>query len=69
MISCDDVLFFVDVVKAGSFNKAAVALNTTQATISRRIQSLEETTQQQLLIRNSRGFTLSHKQITCPLFL
>lgn len=59
MISCDDVLFFVDVVKAGSFNKAAVALNTTQATISRRIQSLEEATQQQLLIRNSRGFTLS----------
>lgn len=59
MISCDDILFFVDVVKAGSFNKAAVALNTTQATISRRIQSLEEATQQQLLIRNPRGFTLS----------
>lgn len=59
MISCDDILFFVDVVKAGSFNKAAVALNTTQATISRRNQSLEEATQQQLLIRNPRGFTLS----------
>lgn len=59
MISCDDVLFFVDVVKSGSFNKASVALNTTQATISRRIQSLEEATQQQLLIRNPRGFTLS----------
>lgn len=59
MTSCDDILFFIDVVKAGSFNKAALDLDTTQATISRRIQSLEENIQQQLLIRNSRGFTLS----------
>jgi len=59
MISCDDILFFIEVVKAGSFNKAAVTLNMTQATISRRIQSLETGIQQQLLIRNSRGFILS----------
>jgi len=59
MISCDDILFFTEVVKAGSFSKAATILNTTQATISRRIQSLEEDVQQQLLVRNPRGFTLS----------
>lgn len=50
---------FVAVSDAGSYTKAAAALNTSQPTLSRHVQSLEKELGQRLLERNGRGVRLT----------
>jgi LysR family nitrogen assimilation transcriptional regulator len=47
--------FFVHVVDAASFSRAALALNVAQSTLSRQIALLEAETGQRLLVRTGRG--------------
>jgi LysR family nitrogen assimilation transcriptional regulator len=47
--------YFVSVVDAGSFSRAAVALNLAQPTLSRQIALLEADLGQRLLVRTGRG--------------
>lgn len=51
----DDIFLFVKLINIGSFSRLAKTLNTTQGTVSRRIQNLEEHLHLQLIRRNSRG--------------
>ncbi len=51
----DDIFLFVKLINIGSFSGLAKTLNTTQGTVSRRIQNLEEHLHLQLIRRNSRG--------------
>jgi len=46
---------FLDVVETGNLNKAAERLNVTQSTVSARLDSLEQTLGQALLVRSRRG--------------
>jgi DNA-binding transcriptional LysR family regulator len=46
---------FLDVVETGNLNKAAERLNVTPSTVSARLDSLEETLGQALLVRSRRG--------------
>ncbi len=64
----NDIIIFIQVVETGSFTKAALKLNTTQATVSRRIKELETTLGGALVIRDTRtlditplGMDLYHK--------
>lgn len=50
----DDIFLFVKLINVGTFSGLAKALNTTQGTISKRIQRLEEQLNLQLIHRNSR---------------
>lgn len=50
---------FVEVVEAGSINKAAEILYVSQPSLSRSLHALEEEMGKELLIRTSRGVTLS----------
>ena len=50
---------FADVVQSGSINKASEQLYITQPSLSRSIKSLEDEMGKPLLIRNSRGVTLT----------
>ncbi|OCQ24066.1 LysR family transcriptional regulator [Pseudoalteromonas luteoviolacea] len=50
---------FIRVVETGSFSAVAVELNTNQATISKRIASLENKLGTKLLVRGSRKHTLT----------
>ena len=50
----DDIFLFVKLVNVGTFSGLAKSLNTTQGTISKRIQKLEEQLNLQLIHRNSR---------------
>ena len=54
-IKLHDLHVLMAVVQAGSMNKAAVALNTTQSAVSRSITELERTMGVRLLDRNTRG--------------
>ena len=47
--------YFVGVVEAGSFSRAAVALNLAQPTLSRQIALLEADLGQRLFVRTGRG--------------
>jgi len=49
--------YFVGVVDAGSFSRAAVALNLAQPTLSRQVGLLETELGQRLLVRTGRGAT------------
>jgi len=49
--------YFVQVVDAASFSRAALALNVAQSTLSRQIALLEAETGQRLLVRTGRGAT------------
>ncbi|TXI92208.1 MAG: LysR family transcriptional regulator [Neisseriales bacterium] len=50
----DDIFLFVKLVNVGTFSGLAKSLNTTQGTVSKRIQKLEDQLNLQLLHRNSR---------------
>ena len=52
----DDLLMFVNLVEIGSFTATAKKYNTSQATISRKIQNLEQQLGLSLINRNSRNF-------------
>lgn len=54
-LNYDDIFLFIKLVKVGSYSGLAKSLHTTQATISRRIQNLEENLHLQLIRRNQRG--------------
>ena len=49
--------FFVEIVKAGSLNKAAQRLNITQPALSRRIRALESEIGSELFVRHRTGMT------------
>ncbi|WP_432463755.1 LysR family transcriptional regulator [Agarivorans sp. QJM3NY_33] len=53
------LLIFVEVANQRSFTKAANKLGLSKSAISQQIKRLEETTGQQLLIRNTRGLVLT----------
>jgi DNA-binding transcriptional LysR family regulator len=55
----DDIALFVALVEAGSFVQAAKNLKITQATVSRRLQALEERLGVSLANRNTRNFELT----------
>jgi DNA-binding transcriptional LysR family regulator len=50
---------FLEIVKTGSFVRAAASLNVTQTTVSARIRVLEEQLDRQLFIRNKAGARLT----------
>jgi DNA-binding transcriptional LysR family regulator len=54
-ISWDDFRIFLEVVRVGSFNRAAVRLNMSQATVSRRLVRLETAIHVRLFDRDRRG--------------
>ena len=51
----NDVFLFIRLIKLGTFTALANSMNVSQSTVSRRIQSLEESLNMKLLKRNSRG--------------
>lgn len=53
------LLIFVEVAKKRSFTAAAKKLGLSKSTISQQIKRLEESIEQQLLIRNTRGVVLT----------
>jgi len=55
----DDLLMFIKLATLGSFSQTAKYYNTSQPTITRRIQSLEQNLGIQLLKRNTRNFELT----------
>jgi DNA-binding transcriptional LysR family regulator len=57
----DDLNIFVKVAEVANYSKAATLLNTSQATITRRIQSLELELGLSLVKRNSRTFELTEQ--------
>ena len=50
---------FLEIVKTGSFVRAAASLNVTQTTVSARIRVLEEQLDRQLFVRNKAGARLT----------
>lgn len=52
----NDLFLFIKLIKLGSFTALAESMNTSQATVSRRIKQLEESLGINLMRRNSRGF-------------
>lgn len=57
----DDFRIFVEVTRQGSFNKAAVRLNMTQPTVSRRLARLEKAVGVRLFDRDRRGPRLTYE--------
>jgi DNA-binding transcriptional LysR family regulator len=55
----DDFLLFVEVARRGSFSQTAKALRITSPTLSKRISTLEGRLGNSLLIRSSRGLSLT----------
>jgi DNA-binding transcriptional LysR family regulator len=55
----DDIALFVKLVDVGSFSQVAKLTNSTQATISRRIQNLEADLGVVVLKRNQRGLVMT----------
>src|SRR2546425_4750985 len=51
--------YFVAVAEAGSFSRAAAALNMTQPSLSRQVQLLEDEFGQRLMERHGRGIELT----------
>ncbi|MBV9062151.1 MAG: LysR family transcriptional regulator [Alphaproteobacteria bacterium] len=54
-IDWDDFRVFLEVVRTGSFNRAAMKLKMTQPTVSRRLQRLEEAINVRLFDRDRKG--------------
>lgn len=59
MITLKQFKYFVEVVEAGSFSRAAEKLYIAQSALSRQIKELEDELQTQLLARDSRHFELT----------
>jgi LysR family transcriptional regulator AphB len=57
----DDLNIFIKVAEVANYSKAAIMLKTSQATITRRLQSLEQELGVNLIKRNSRTFELTDK--------
>lgn len=57
----DDFRVFLEVVRYGSFNRAAVKLNMTQPTVSRRLMRLEKAIGMRLFERDRRGPRLTQE--------
>lgn len=57
----DDLNIFVALVEGGSFSSAAKHLQTTQATVSRRLKALEDSLEITLITRNSRNFEITSR--------
>ncbi len=55
----DDVRIFLSVAEHGSFRKAAIAANVRHTTLSRRIESLEDSVGAKLFTRGKRGLSLT----------
>src|SRR5438552_733889 len=55
----EDLNAFVKVVEHGSFSKAAIDLSIAQSALSKRVQRLEAKLGAALLVRRSRGVTLT----------
>ena len=55
----DDLLLFIEVANRSSFSKTAEDLSLNPATLSKRISALEEQMGQTMLVRSSRGVTLT----------
>lgn len=55
----NDISIFMAIVEAGSFSQAAKNLKISQATVSRRLQILEQELRITLVIRNTRNFEIS----------
>ncbi len=53
------LIIFVEVAKKRSFSEAAKQLGLSKSAVSQQIKRLEETTGQQLLVRNTRGVVLT----------
>ncbi|MBN8748727.1 LysR family transcriptional regulator [Variovorax sp.] len=60
LIDSRRLFYFSQVAKMGSFTAAEAALDLAQSTLSRQIQLLEEELGAPLLLRESRGVTLTH---------
>jgi DNA-binding transcriptional LysR family regulator len=54
-----DAMLFVDVVKAGSFTRAALLMSSSKSQISRRIAQLEQRLNVQLFMRTQQGLQLT----------
>lgn len=59
MISLKQFKYFVEIVEAGSYSRAAEKLYIAQSALSRQIKELEDELQTQLLTRDSRQFELT----------
>ncbi|MGH6873021.1 MAG: LysR family transcriptional regulator [Rhizomicrobium sp.] len=59
-VDWDDFRVFLEVVRSGSFNRAANKLKMTQPTVSRRLQRLEKAIGVRLFDRDRRGPRLTH---------
>ncbi len=59
LVDWDDFRVFLEIVRAGSFNRAATKLQMTQPTVSRRMVRLEQTIGVKLFERDRRGPTLT----------
>ncbi len=57
----DTVALFIKLVEIGNYTKAATLLNTSQATLSRKIQTLEQELGVDLVRRNNRVFELTEQ--------
>ena len=57
----DTVALFIKLVEIGNYTKAATLLNTSQATLSRKIQGLEQELGVDLVRRNNRVFELTEQ--------
>lgn len=59
LMNWDDTRFFLALARSGTLRKAAMELHVDQATVGRRIQSLEESLNSKLFIRTPKYFSLS----------
>lgn len=59
MISLKQFKYFVEIVEAGSYSRAAEKLYVAQSALSRQIKELEDELQTQLLTRDSRHITMT----------
>jgi DNA-binding transcriptional LysR family regulator len=59
MLDLNEIYFFVEVVRAGSFAEAARRLGMPATTISRRVQQLEGELKSRLILRTTRKLTLT----------
>lgn len=57
----DTIALFIKLVETGNYTKAATMLNTSQATLSRKIQILEQELGVELVRRNNRVFELTEQ--------